>query len=174
MTSSKNRILIWSVILLVIVNVAVLVTIWLTHHRPKPDRGTPADFLIKELGLNNEQQGKLRSLAKEHHEQSMQIRGQIKEARHDLFKLLRQTDVSDSSKKAAADNVAKSLEQLDLLTFDHFRQVRAICTPEQQKKFDQIIEEVLEMIATGPPPGRGPHNGEHMPPPGDNMPPPEH
>ena len=175
MNVSKNKILVWAVILLVIANIAVLATIWLTHNKQRPERGTPADYLVKELGLNNEQQNKLRSLAEQHHERSLNIREQIKEARHDLFKLLKEPGVDDSTKKAAADNVAKNLEQLDLLTFDHFKEVRTICTPAQQKKFDEIIEEVLQMIASGPLRGRpGMNNGERMPPPGDHMPPPEH
>ncbi|HUS02243.1 MAG TPA: periplasmic heavy metal sensor [Chitinophagaceae bacterium] len=164
MNISKNNLLIWSVILLVIANVAVLVTIWSTHRKQGPGRGTPADYLIKELNLNSDQQNKLRSLAKQHHEQSLKIREGIKSARHDLFKLLQQPAIDDSTKRSAADNVAKDLEQLDLLTFDHFKEVRSICTPEQQKKFDKIIEDVLQMIASGPP-GRGPRHGEHMPPP---------
>ena len=171
MNASKNKILVWAVVLLMIANVAVLTTIWLLHTKQRPQRGTPADYLVKELALNTDQQNRLHELAKEHHRQSQEIRGQIKDARHDLFKLLQQPNVSDSIKKAAADNVAKNLEQLDLLTFNHFQQVRALCTPRQQKKFDEIIEDVLEMIATGPPPGphgRGP--GDRMPE--DHMPPP--
>jgi protein CpxP len=172
MNTSKNKILVWAVVLLIIVNVAVLTTIWLLHNKQRPGRGTPADYLVKELSLNNDQQNKLHELAKEHHSQSQEIRGRIKDARHQLFKLLQQPDVTDSIKKAAAGNVAKNLEELDLLTFNHFQKVRIICTPAQQKKFDEIIEDVLEMIASGPPPGPG-RNGNHMPPPGDHMPPPE-
>ena len=172
MNSSKNKILVWAVIFLMIANVAVLATIWVMHNKQRPQRGTPADYLVKELGLNDEQENKLQALAKEHHEQSEKIKQQIKAARHDLFKLLQQPDVNDSAKKIAADNVARKLEQLDLLTFDHFKQVRAICTPQQQKKFDEIIEDVLRMIATGQP---GPPQGnDRLPPPGDHMPPPEH
>lgn len=173
MTPSKNKILIWAVIFLMIANVAVLATIWIMHNKQKPQRGTPSDYLVKELGLNDEQQNKLHALAKQHHEQSEQIKEQIKNARHDLFKLLQQPNVDDSAKKIAADNVAKNLEQLDLLTFDHFKQVRAICNPQQQKKFDEIIEDVLQMIASGPPSGP-PQGNDHMPPPGDRRPPPEH
>src|SRR5438034_4799790 len=131
MNPSKNKILVWAVILLMIANVALLATIWLTHNRQRPNRGTPADYLVKELGLNADQQNKLRSLAKAHHEESEKIRGDIKDARHELFKLLQQPDVNDSTKKSAADNVAKDLERLDLLTFEHFKEVRALCTPEQ-------------------------------------------
>lgn len=174
MNATKNKILIWAVIVLMVANVALLVTIWINHDRQRrPEKGSPADYLVKELILNAEQQNKLRELGKQHHEASEKIRGQIKDARHQLFALLQQPGIADSTKKSAADNVAKYLEQLDLLTFDHFQQLRAMCNPEQQKKFDEIIEEVLQMIASGPPPGRPPRNGE-QPSPDDRRPPPEH
>jgi periplasmic protein CpxP/Spy len=46
--------------------------------------------------------------------------------------------------------------------FQHFRDLRTICTPEQQKKFDQVIGKVLVMIRDphgpqGPKPGPPPH-----------------
>ena len=173
MPLSKNKILVLAVILLMVANIALLATIWLTHNKQRPPRGTPDDYLIKELGLNDEQQTKYHDLVKQHRRQSEEIRGQVKDARHELFKMLSQPGIADSTKKTAADNIAKQLEQLDLLTFDHFQQVRAICTPQQQKKFDEIIEDVLQMIASGPPPPRPPREGE-QPPPGDHRPPPEH
>lgn len=163
MNSSKNKILIGAVIILMILNIALLAAIWLTNSKQKQRRETPADFLIKELGLNNEQQRAFRSLAAKHRQQADKLREQVKEARRDLFNLLEHPAVDDSSKKAAAATAAKNLEQLDLLTFDHFKEVRALCTPAQQLKFDEIIEEVLRMMAAGPP--RGDTNNHMRPPP---------
>lgn len=175
---SKNKILFWAVILLMIANTAVLVVLWRSHHRQGENRGTPAEYLIKELALNNDQQQKLKALADQHHQESERIRGQIKDARDSLFGLLQQANVSDSIKNAAANNVARNLAELDLLTFNHFQQVRAICTSEQQKKFDEIIQDVLRMFAAGPPRGVRPpppqNSFNHHPPEegDDQMPPP--
>lgn len=168
-TSTKNNLLIGSVIVLIIANVAILTTIWYMHHRDVVHRGTPADYLVKELGLNEEQKNKLHELASEHHHQAQQINEQIKNARDSFFSLLKQPNVTDSTKKTAADNIAKHLEQLELLTFDHFQQARNICTSEQQKKFDEILQDVLRMIG-GPPQGQRPegpppHDGNGPPPP---------
>ena len=168
-TSTKNNWLIGSVIVLIIANVAILATIWYMHHKQVTHQGTPADYLVKELSLNDEQKNKLHELAAEHHQQAQKISQQIKNARDSFFSLMKQPNISDSIKKAASGKIANYLEQLELLTFDHFQQVRAICTPEQQKKFDDILQEVLRMVAPpgdhhgpeGPPPG----DGEHMPPP---------
>ena len=163
MNASKNKILIWSVILLVIANVAILISIWQTQGHQKKEKGSPADFLIKELSLNKEQEEKLHVLAKAHHEESQKIKEDIKAARHEFFKLLKEENTTDSSKIWAVKNVSKNLERLDLLTFTHFKEVRKICTPKQQEKFDGIIEEVLQMIAAPP-----------LPREGDRLPPPEH
>ena len=173
MNSSKNKILVWAVVMLLIINITILSAIWIMNHKQDQQKGSPADYLIKELALNTQQQKQLKALARAHHEQSEKIREKIKEARHDLFMQLRQPDVNDNSGKAAADSAAKYLEQLDLLTFDHFKHVRAICEPQQQKKFDEIIEDVLRMISSGPPPGKNRLNEQRMPPLEEHTPPSE-
>ena len=171
----KNNLLTWLVVILIIANIAVITMFWLSHNQ-KPPRpaGTPAEFLTKELGLNEQQQQQLHQLANKHHMESEKIRGKIKDARDHLFDLLKQTNVTDSSKQQAAASVADNLKQLELLTFEHFQQVRALCNPEQQKKFDQVINQVLQMIGgrpAGPP--NGPPPGEHPGGPQDGPPPPD-
>lgn len=173
--ASKNKLLIWCVVLLMIANVSVLATIWTIHHKRQmpPQRGTPGEFLIRQLSLDTKQQQQFEQLRKEHLEESFKIRGEIKEARDRFFKLLQQPNVNDTAKNAASAQVAKHLQALDLLTFDHFKKVRDICTPDQQKKFDEIIEDVLRMMSGPPPPpnGKRPPNGN--PPEGDRPPPPD-
>ena len=56
MNPSKNKIPVWAVIFLMIANVAVLATIWIMHNKQRSQRDTPADYLVKEPGLNDEQQ----------------------------------------------------------------------------------------------------------------------
>jgi hypothetical protein len=80
---------------------------------------------------------------------------------------------------SAVDSLANAIgtlqAKLDLETFDHFSQLRAILTKEQAIKFDDVIQDVLRTMAPkqGPPPRDG--NGQGPPlrdgPPG--MPPEE-
>ena len=55
--------------------------------------------------------------------------------------------------KALIDRV---LNQFELATFYHFQKTRSICTPDQQKKIDEVIDDALRMMAPKPPgpPGR--------------------
>ena len=93
-------------------------------------------------------------------------REEDKEAKEKFFSLLQ----NDEATEAAIDEAAKLSVQYDQVltrnTFDHFKKIRAMCTPAQKKKFDAIINEVLRMMngPQGPPQPR--EGGRHHPPPG--------
>ena len=170
---TKNKLLTGLVVLLLVANAATITLFWLdkAKHPPQP-KGSPQEFLVKELKLDAKQQEQLDVLRKEHREAADQLREKIKAAKESFFDLLKQDNPADSIKQAAAKNVSSFTEQLDLLTLNHFQKLRAICRVEQQKKFDGIIQQVIRMIgqprppgsSLGPPPA-GPR-GDRVPPPG--------
>ena len=63
---------------------------------------------------------------------------------------------SDSSKdstdvKQIIDNIVENQREIEQMTFDYFKEINQLCTPEQQKKLQELIHEVLNR-AGGPPP----------------------
>lgn len=176
-TGTKNKLLVWLVALLLVANASTIAFFWINRgHRPPQPKGAPQEFLSKELGLDTKQQAELEVLVKEHRSAAEQIRPKIREAKEALFELIKQPGTTDSAKQAAARAVSIQAEALDLLTFNHFQKIRNLCTPEQQKKFDAIIQDVIRMIGQQRPP-MGPRNGmQGPPPPGEgpegNRPPP--
>lgn len=171
-TGAKNKILTWLVVLLLAANVVTIAFFWLNKkEQAVQHKGTPADFLIKELALDAKQQEQLQVLVKEHRRAAEQLRRKTRDAKEAFFELLGQQNITDSTKQAAAKMASASMVELDLLTLDHFQKVRALCRPDQQKKFDEIIQEVVRMMAQprppmgpmGPPPGG--QGGERPPPP---------
>ncbi|MBL0131345.1 MAG: periplasmic heavy metal sensor [Chitinophagaceae bacterium] len=164
---TKNKLLTVLVVLLLIANAATLALFWMgkAKHPPQP-KGTPQEFLVKELKLDVQQQEQLDVLRKEHREAADQLREKIKEAKEAFFDLLKQTNVTDSAKQAAAKAISSNTEALDLMTLSHFQKLRSLCTPEQQNKFDEIIHEVASRISQPRPPGRP--RGRDRPPPPQN------
>lgn len=163
-SSSKNKLLSWLVILLLVANAATITMFWLgKKHPPLPPKGTPNEFLIKELKLDAKQQEQLAVLVKAHRQAAEPLRKKIKEAKDSFFDLLQQSSVTDSTRKVAAMAASAISEELDLLTLDHFQKIRALCTPEQQRKFDSIIHQVTSMMA--PPQPNGPGGRPQGPPP---------
>ena len=171
--SAKNKLLFWLVVLLLVANVATIAMFWLGKRKQPPQpQGSPNSFLIKELKLDTKQQEQLTVLVKEHREAAELMRQKTREAKESFFDLLKQSNVTDSEKQAAAKAVSVSTEELDLLTLAHFQKIRTLCTPEQQKKFDEIIHQVTSMMGQPRPP-LGPGNGPPGGPDGERPPPPQ-
>ena len=175
--TTRNKLLTWLVVLLLVANVASITMFWVGKEKTaaarqkQQQRERPAEFLIRELQLDAKQQDELEILRAAHTDAAVTLRKQLKEAKEMFFALIKQPGVTDSMKFAAAKPVSIITEKLDLLALNHFIKVRAICNEEQQKKFDKIIEQVTEMISKAgePPPGEGnrPPRDDRPPPPGD-------
>ncbi len=180
MNNSKNKFLLVIVVLLFIANVASIALFWLSKpKRPQQPQESPAAFLIKELKLSTSQQLQFEKLRREHIEAATPLREEIKNAKEVLFNMLKTAGVADSVKNRAAKNISSITEKLDLVTYNHFEKVRAICTAQQQQRFDEIIKEVIGMISQDQsgmpgqrPPPLNPPGDEGLPPPGDRPPPP--
>jgi hypothetical protein len=164
---SKNKLLTGLVIFLLIANIATLLVFWMSPKRPiRPKAGGPKEFIIETLKLDHNQQLKYAELVKEHQQGVESLRDKVKESKQAFFDLLSSPEVTDSIKRSAAKIVSIYTEQIDLLTLDHFKKLRAICSPEQQKIFDGIIKDVIRMMAQPKPPA-GPDGN-----PDDRRPPP--
>lgn len=172
----KNKILGLVVIVLLVANLVSLVVFWLGSRRPLPgDGGDAASFIIKELQLDAKQQQTFLQLRTQHHEQVVELQDETRQAKDAFFNLLNKDSVTDSEVQAAAATIMQKQEQIDLVTFAHFKQLRAICTETQKKKFNVILREAIHIQSpksmpvqpSGPPPPNGDAGHLPPPPPGD-------
>ena len=150
----KNKITTWVIALLILGNVATLVFYWVGHFRNQRNN-SPKEFLVRKLNFSDGQKTAYFNLAKEHNESANKIRGQIKINKDNLFKLLQSNQIIDSIRNNAALQVSLSIRSLDILTFEHFKKVRAICTEDQKPKFDELIQKMVHSVNNtqqGPPP----------------------
>ena len=178
-------------LLLLIANIITLTLMWAHHHHehkeanrdlPSPMRGPVFEFVTRELNLNQQQQDAYTKLREDHQAKQRPLQDSIRKAKDAFFSLLEQPTVSDSQLDLYSKKNIQAEQQLDLVTFKHFQQLRALCSPEQQKKFDRIIREVLHQLQVPgprpePPPGREGEGAGMQGPPGSEreeheMPPP--
>ncbi len=167
---NKNKWWLIAVIVLMAINTATLTIFWLERKGQglllggKPKGAEAQTFLVKELVLDSAQQVQYLELVKAHRKSTNDIKRELKNAKDAFFSLLGDSTASEVTIKQAADNTSTVEIQLDLLTFNHFKQIRSICTPTQQAKFDSIIKTAVRMMGPnqqrrqGPP--RGMHQGE--------------
>jgi hypothetical protein len=70
----------------------------------------------------------------------------IRSSKKRFFDLLNQPEATDSMLIAHTNQIADLQKKLDLVTFRHFQNVRAICRPDQLQKFDTVIKEIVNRM----------------------------
>jgi Spy/CpxP family protein refolding chaperone len=146
----KTRFLYLVIVVLLLLNAGSLA--FMIMHRPH--RGGPpevAHWLAAELKLTTEQEQQYKQLLQQHREKMDAIQQTDRELHDRFFAQLKTAEPDTLLVNSIADSIAANRVQIELLTFNHFRQIRSICTVEQQQKFDAVIDEVLHRMAPGRP-----------------------
>lgn len=184
----RNKWLAITIAVLLVANIATFGYFWYAKlfgpppSPPPPPFGQPGhapDFVQKELNFSTEQQQQYIQLFKVHRNQVRSLRDSMRSAKDDFLSLITNSTLDTAEIERRAATIAAIDKRLDILTLYHFLQVKSICTPEQQSKFDKIIHTIVQRMGPPPPPPPGPAdnlpgdgpppppfgNGEHPPPP---------
>lgn len=162
----------WAAGLLVLCNIALIATLLLKPQPGGPDmaRETPHDFVVRSLQLNDSQTTGYDLLVHAHQADMRRLRKQAMDNRQLLFSRLGANDTG-----AAADSIsvriANTQKEIELVTYRHFAQLRALCNARQQAEFDRIIGDVIRKMNTPPPPPHGPGEGDRRGPEDEGRPP---
>lgn len=175
---TNNRWITVIILLLLTANIVTLVLLWTNKNGndklvgPTAARGQVFEFVTTALQLDSAQQQVYKILRGEHQKGQRPLQDSIKKAKDDFFGLLQQPSAPDSEIQLLSSQVAAAEQHLEIFTFKHFQKLRAICNPEQKKKFDNIIKDVLRRMAPGRrPPGPPPVMEDRMPAPPEGPPP---
>jgi Spy/CpxP family protein refolding chaperone len=151
MSNSRNRNLLIIIGVLFLTNIAVLVY-FLGQKKPaKPehgDRDRPGitESLQKEVGFTDEQIAQYKQL-KELQKQSIRpMYDEMRMAKDSLFRLLTDPQAGDSILNQVSEVIAQKQKALDLQTFNYFKKIRTLCTPEQQPRYDSVIQRMFRKM----------------------------
>ncbi|MEP7278563.1 MAG: hypothetical protein ABI813_07975 [Bacteroidota bacterium] len=143
MNSSKNRILIFLVIFLLLTNIAMLLYFTMFDRMPRPNhsekRGPVSSFLQNETGFSKEQMTLLDSLKKRHRAAIRPLFDDLGKSKDAFYQLLGKPGITDSILQTAASDIGQKQAALDLQFFQNFISIRKICTDQQLAKFDSVM-----------------------------------
>lgn len=153
---NKNLLIIIAVLLLT--NIGVLgYFLWYKkppekqeQHDGKNNNNGIQDLLQKEVGFSAEQLAQYRQMKDKQRETIRPMYDEMRKAKDSLFRLLKDSTVSDSVISKAADQIANRQKAVDLQTFTYFRKVRMLATPEQQPKYDSLIQNMFSKMNRPP------------------------
>jgi Spy/CpxP family protein refolding chaperone len=149
-----NRILTIAVVLLLLVNVAMLIFMLKGrgHHEMKNRSGGPFDMMVKELNMTEQQQTDFKKLKAEHFKNIGPVFDSIKTLKKSLFDLVKAETINDSVMSKYSGLIAEQQALVDKATINHFRKVRSMFSGDQQKKFEEFVQKMMQR--RGGPQGR--------------------
>jgi periplasmic protein CpxP/Spy len=140
----KSNWLKYLVVIALIVNAATLIFFWYNRlpdgeNRPK---SRPERVLIEELKMDEKQEAIYQTLRDQHHQAHDSLLLIIADKRQALY----------NQKQIANDTFLHQIgllqEQIERVTYDHFQDVRQICTPQQQAQLDTLLGKTVQGILT--------------------------
>ncbi len=170
----QKRYLFLVIIVLIVLNMATLVMLWLggpqrpAQHRgpgrPKQERAQIQRLLKNELGFDDKQAEQYLKLRQEHREQTRQLNDEMRRIKKQMFdevlEDIPQPMLSDSLLKLTQ----KKQSKIEQLTYQHFLDLKKLCKPEQKDKLKLLMHEMFRGQPAGkreglPPP---PPDGERL------------
>jgi hypothetical protein len=151
----RQRWLLVLVAILLLTNIATLSIYWIK--KPNNHDGGPGhengnrekrmgQFLVDQMKFDTNQAAAYYKLRDSLIASQRPVVDSMRNAKKNFFDLLNQPHPTDSALIARSNAIAALQKRLDLATFRHFQNVRAICRPDQLEKFDTVIKEIVNRM----------------------------
>lgn len=111
---------------------------------PKKDRTDPAEMMIKEVGMDEQQAATHKQMKDDHFKAVRPLYDSLRAAKATYFGLVKDASVTDSMGKMYREKIAVWQSTIDSMTFAHFRKMRNLLKPEQQVKYDEFVQKLMQ------------------------------
>jgi len=153
---NKEKLLTFAVIALFLLNLGTLG--FLFFRRPlHPQRGGGPQLdrhIIEQLQLDAAQQQQFERLKSAHHEQIMADNRAYRETLDSYLDLLKNEGVVPAQKDSIEAVLTRIQNHKASVTFQHFAELKALCTLAQKQRFDALLPELKQVILPPPPADR--------------------
>ena len=119
------------------------------HHPDGPHQGQhpgPRDLIVKKLHFNEAQVTEYDKLIKWHRSEIDQANVQLMELKNQLYSGL-SSSLSSNSKDSLFVIIASVQKKIEETHYKHFEDIKNLCTPDQNKYFDDLAKEIAFLFA---------------------------
>ncbi|MCR6720173.1 MAG: periplasmic heavy metal sensor [Chitinophagaceae bacterium] len=158
MSGTKNKNLLVIIAVLLLTNFAVLgYFLWYKkppkfNHPGGREKHAVGDILRKDVGFDSTQIATYKEMREKQKDVLHPMFDDMRRAKDSLFSMIGKAEADDSVVLRLAAHVGDKQEKLDLQTFRYFSDVRKLCRPDQQAKYDSLMTEMFKKM--GKPKGK--------------------
>jgi hypothetical protein len=148
---SRNKIYVLLIGILLLSNLAMVAFFVANKPEKKEVRreragGYMREALKSEVGFNEGQMESFEDMAARHKQQMRPLFEDIGKTKEGFYQMLTQPGTPDSVLNSSAREIGEKQRLIDLKIFNHFQNLRALCTPEQRPKFDTLVQRVVHRM----------------------------
>jgi Spy/CpxP family protein refolding chaperone len=176
-TESKHNLMVWAIVVLAVMNVSTLVTIlYHQYQTDKTDNSSLAGqkqlesdatkfsgrYFRDELNLSSEQMEKFREINPVFRQQARAITIGLAEKRLQMLTEMAAANSDRNKLNALSDSIGNLHSRLKKLTYKYYLDIKGICSKDQQKKLEQLFNEMFTNdLPMGFPGKGGPGGRQH-------------
>ena len=136
--------------ILLVTNIITLYMLWSIQNDKKPPQNPRrmGQFMVDQMKFDSTQEAAYWKMRDSLMVVQKPIMDSLRDAKKSYFDLLNYPGATDSALNQRSEEATRLQRRLDLVTFRHFQQVRALCKPEQYAKFDTVIKEIVNRMTT--------------------------
>lgn len=149
----KEKLLTISVVILLLLNLGTLGFLFLSGPPPHfwHSRHEPTDKLIVTvLNLTDVQEAQFEKMRQEHHEAMIALDEENRHLVKQYFDLINAANSDTLLKDSLGKQIGVNHVKKASITFNHFEQLKMICTPEQKKRFEALLPKLIFLLITPP------------------------
>ncbi|OYQ45114.1 Spy/CpxP family protein refolding chaperone [Flavobacterium aurantiibacter] len=144
----KTKLFSFAVFALLLLNLGILSYLFLHQPANKPHkRNSPREIIVERLALNADQQKQYDKLIAIHRSEIDSNEQQIKACKQELYSLLNTKSPSISKRDSLITAISEFQKRIELAHFNHFSEIRNLCTPEQLNDFTALTTELTRIFA---------------------------
>ena len=155
-TKNYNKLFSGIIIVLVLINISTLVFLWYSYKMRPPlppppppplaefDRKPPMlDFMIKELNFDESQGKKLGDILDSHHKSVGDISDSMRILKDAISGEIENAKMDEKKIKSIAKQIGDMQTQIEILRYEHFENIKSICTNGQLELFNGMIKNLM-------------------------------
>jgi hypothetical protein len=143
MNQKKYKWLFFLLFVLLVSNIVLAVFLFISNSSIDGKQNkNEANSIYKEIGLDSIQIDTFKARKEAYFKVMRPLWNEIKELKDSMYKRL-EADSSDMIVKSLSSEIANKTSIADMKTFQHFYELRKLCTPEQQVRYDTIIPKLV-------------------------------
>jgi len=172
---TKNKMLFWCVIVLVVLNAATLTSFWMgksTAELPRhPDGGRDGQKIMEErLQLSDEQGLQFKQIRNEHFMRTRPLQGDMHKTRLDILDEIFASEPDDVKIQKLLAELGIKQNEFESKLIRHFQELKGACNAQQTEELKHMLLGLIERTQPRDPrhhrPGPGGESGpDHRPPP---------